>query len=423
MAKRVPVVRDVNDPRFPHGTPTGYSRGCPKECCLRARRRREKQLQIGVVEPTSQTAPAADIEKARKHVTLLVETLDVSLGAIARGVDLGESVVQGLMRGRNVGPETVRKILSATATNVTSASHVVPIEQVLLMVGQMQALGYSVAWQDRASGLNGIIRSFMSMHAAGKQSTVDHRTAKAVKALHARVGDRPATPEDGTAKFSITLSKRLAASRGFYPPVFYDEDGTLDWRAIPDHPWTIIEEQCHEHIARLEMALKHPDVGARGLTHITLDYTEDDHEPGTPEHTEFSRVEMAYRRLLEGLRIRNSDTGPERRAELHEALWRFMHKGEGDPVSFCIKTGILSAKSSKIPSDHPAVAKARAKAAEERKKARKASNRGPRSETAKATRRAAEAAKRAAFTPEEREAYNQRKRDQRRNARTEQVAA
>jgi len=39
MAKRVPVVRDVNDPRFPHGTPTGYSRGCPKECCLRARRR------------------------------------------------------------------------------------------------------------------------------------------------------------------------------------------------------------------------------------------------------------------------------------------------------------------------------------------------------------------------------------------------
>jgi len=416
-------TKQPTDPDYAHGTETGKVNGCDCTACNDAGWRAGKRRRVARARGVALTADPAKQAEIRAHITMLREAHPGNtLQAIGAAAGISSSTLSWFLMGKTkkMHKSTFTKVLAVKPHHIT-AKDFYPREDLVLLVGQLRALGYPVAWQARECG---VPRLDVSIDLRRGSGPVQASIYNALREVHTRVGDRPAT--DAHAPKGVrTRTMNEARAAGFYPPACYEPDGTLDWRAIPDHPWTVIEEQCHEHIARLEAAIKHPDVGARGLTHITLDYTEDDYAPGTSEHTEFGRVEMAYRRLLEGLRIRNSDTGAERRAELHEALWRFMHKGEGDPVSFCIEQGIMSEKSSKIPSDHPAVAKARAEAAEERK-ARKASNEEARTAAAKEARRVAEAAKRAAFTPEEREAYNERKRNQRRNARTsqrEQVAA
>lgn len=83
-----------------------------------------------------------------------------------------------------------------------------------LLIGQLRALGYPTQWVDAQR---------------------EHLT---VEALHARIGDTPADPaRDGIDAETIDRTKVGAREDGYYPPICYD-DGVLNVRAIPDHPWS-----------------------------------------------------------------------------------------------------------------------------------------------------------------------------------------
>jgi len=406
------VTYDVNDPAFPHGQPVGYSRGCNRECCMAAERRRDKERELerlrGIAAP-NRTVPARMALAAKRHIDDLIENHHASANAIARHLGIGSGAILRTQSGKSPTRTVYDAIMSVKPGQVQRADRVDAATTVLLS-GQMQALGYPMSWQGEQCGVGGkTLIVILGKVRRGQQKWVEPRTADAIADLATRVAGRVANPlRDGIEPRDVNRAKSVAKRNGYYPPAAYNEDGTLDWRAIPDHPWTVINEACHEHIERLEVAIRNEELGARGLTTLTLDYNEDAFPPGSPEHTEFVRIEMAYRRLLEGLGIRAIDGGAEKRAELHEALWRFMRRGEGDPVSFCIDLGIVSADSTKIPSDHPAVAEARAASKEANLERRRAARKQERRR------------KKKPMTPAQREAHNKRKRDARSRARAEQ---
>lgn len=424
---RTRVIRDTNHPDFPHGEVKGRSRGCICDPCMNADRNRAKKGHLDRARGIRFRSNEDLDKRTIAHIDDLMKTPGVTLTDIARAAGVAKTTVGRLytLRGRTSVP-TATKILAVTRDQIDSNFHVDPTRY-LKMIHGMQALGYSLQWQSRQSGH--YVHNVVHYIESGARTHIERPIAEAIEALASRVGDRVATVADGMTPHGIRRTIAVAREHGHYPPAAYNEDGTLDWRAIPDHPWTTINESCHEHIERLELALRNHELGAAGLTSLTLGYTSDAHADGTPEHAEFVRLEMAFRRLLEGLGIRAIDGGRERRAELHEALWKFMRRGEGDPVSFCIENGIISANSTKIPSDHPAVAEQRAKEAEERAEARRESRRAANADpAAKEARNRRQQALRARMTPEEREAYNERKRATSRNRRAtardaEQVAA
>lgn len=395
------VTYDLNDPAFPHRSTTGYSRGCTRECCMAAERRRDKERELERlrgIPAAPRTVPAHMAEAAKRHIDDLIENHNASARAIADRLGIGSATILKTLRGKAMSQPIYEAIMSVKPYDVQRGDHT-PAAPTALLSGQMQALGYPMSWQGDQCGLGGkTLIAILGKVRRGQQEWVTPDTAAAIAGLAERVAERVADPiRDGIEPRDIARAKSVARRNGFYPPAAYDEDGTLDWRSIPDHPWTVINEACHEQIERLEVAIRNPELGATGLASLTLDYTTDSVPEGSAEHTELVRVEMAYRRLLEGLGIRAIDGGAEKRAELHEALWRFMRRGEGDPVSFCIEFGIVSAKSTKIPSDHPAVAEARAKAKEQSAERRRLSRNATRRDTP--------------LTPAQREAKNRRKRE------------
>lgn len=341
--RRARVIKDPDHPDFPHGKFTGYSRGCRKECCLRARRRREKELILGAA-PRTQGAPADRVKQARLHIEALKSDPSVGNGAIARAAKVGESTVNNIVRGRTASNQTVHRILKVTAASVSSHSRVVAAAPVLLKVRQMQALGYPVKWQEEQTGLVGIIRCALSNQDAGHQDTVEHKTAAAITALAERIGDRPADDSDGIAKGPRAFVRGRARALGYYPPAFYNEDGTLDYRAIPDHPWAATEEWCHEHIERLNVIIKNPDLGDAQLARL-----------GNPDGDLNENEERQYGRTLDRLQLRGSHEGSaQRRAELRLALIDF-YAGEGDPLTFCLDTGLVAPNAQPIAQDHPSL--------------------------------------------------------------------
>lgn len=382
------VVRDLDHPDFPHKTALGYSRGCTRECCLAAERREDKLREYrranGILSPAKITQRESAQLAAR--IATLTTRHRLTLHAIRLATGLGRDTLARARDGRPTSRKSFERIMALRPNDVTLRT-VQPADPTVLRVDQMLALGYPMSWQ--AKQVETHIKSVVTMVSRfrlGQQKYVEPETAARFEDLAARIGDNPADPErDGIAAREIARAKSIARRHGAYPPVFYNEDGTLNWRAIPDHPWSIVDEGCHTRIERLRAALQNPDCGAKSLA--TLEYgrapidDRDDPDYEADAHREYEAITMAYRRLLTnlGLRTKNDPTLPQRREDLKQALWRFDRLGESTPVSFCINNGILELFSSEVPSDHPDVAEARAehragilKARRERRRASRA---------------------------------------------------
>jgi hypothetical protein len=364
---RTPVIRDVNHPDFPHGTPKGRHRGCACTDCRAAKQRRNKQLTSlrnrGI---NSKTIGEPKVAAVLTHVDNCLAIPGVTEAHLAKVAGVSQNTIARARQTLRLSGRSAARIMAVKPADLAGRHRVDPAPYVL-MVRQMQALGYGLRWQEKHSVAG--LHQMISIVGRGEQNLIDRRVADAIAALARKVGDKPAEPGPGLTPMSIATTRHMARRAGYYPPAYYDEDGTLDYRALPEHPWTIIEEACHDKLDRLALALRNPTLGGRALTTQVLGPQP---QEDTPEHTAWDTMERNFTRMLKRLGIRQIDAeGPARRVELAELLWKFRN-GDGNPVEVCIDLGLLDPSAAVIPNDHPAVAEERAQQREDRLAAKRA---------------------------------------------------
>jgi hypothetical protein len=336
MAGKPRVIRDFNHPDFPHGTPAGRVRGCPCDPCKVARRTQKKRAKLRRERygETKAITPGQRLTVVR-HVEHLRETVPgASLTAVCAAAGVSHCALRGLNRDEgNLGPRVARAILAVTPDTLAEHVGLIPAEQLVAVVRKTQALGYPLSWQSRRSGVSvmDLVRSERTYCTSAK--------AKRLRAIAAEVGDTPATPENtGTTQRAISKAKSTARSFGFYPPACYDEDGTLDYRAIPDHPWSMADEQVHRKIGLLRAVIEHDGTGI-GRARIGMMVGEGERE-----------VERVVARFKLALSERRR---PKRIAWLDARLNEFEEDATLDPVKFALDIGLFDPDSSLFPRDHP----------------------------------------------------------------------
>lgn len=246
MAGKPRVIRDPNHPDFPHGTPRGRVRGCGCAPCRVARRNQKKLAKLRLTRHGSQKAitPGQRLTVVRHVEHLRKSVPGASLTAVCAAAGVSHCALRGLNRDEgNLGPRVARAILAVTPDVLAEHVGLIPAKDLVATVRKTQALGYPLSWQSRVSGVSvvDLVRSERTYCTSNK--------AKKLRAVAAEVGDTPATPENtGTTQRAISKAKSTARSFGFYPPACYDEDGTLDWRSVPEHPWSRADEEAHKRI-------------------------------------------------------------------------------------------------------------------------------------------------------------------------------
>lgn len=291
-------------------------------------------------------APPDLYARAASHLDV-IRKRGASLELVAERTGLSISTVHRLVLGRPVSPSTAKKILDLTPGSVDDARRMTGAEFVWA-VRTLQAVGYTVRWQENTAGLSrGSVSFTLGRVARGEQRGVEPKVAMKMRALHARYSMTVATPSTvPTSAGVIARTVREARERGYYPAAAYNEDGTLDWRAIPDHPWVLTDEWCHGRIEQLRLIVAHPDLGGEALATVILE--------ANPNAGNRHTIDKQIERLLDRLHLRPShEGGTERRAALNEELWRFFRRGDKTPVQFCLDNGIADVKATEIARDHP----------------------------------------------------------------------
>jgi hypothetical protein len=207
---------DLDAAGFPHGTASGYDRGCRlRDGCRRAASRREIGARMRRGRPDS--GPDAGVLAA--HVRrLLADPWVASLEDVARAARCSRQSVNRAAAGQPLKPATQRRLAACTirdaraATGGRRTAHV-DVTLTRQQIGSMERLGWPVTWQASQVGscqaaLYAILR--------GTRGNVEVWLARAVAGLAARVGDRRG-PSQAAA--------RAAGERGWGPPAAYDEWG------------------------------------------------------------------------------------------------------------------------------------------------------------------------------------------------------
>lgn len=327
------TITDPTAPGFVHGTESGYRHGCDCSTCGDAAYRAGKQRRVRLSRGIRRRTDEATQARVRAHVEQLRDMHPGhTIRSISTSAGLPETLLEQFMNGKtkDIFVESASALLAVTPDSIVK--HFYPIEDARRLIGQLQALGYSIRWQEKRTGID--------MHGvfASPYPTVRAYVYEALRALLASTGESPADPErDGLTKQGITQAKAAARRNGFYPPACYDEDGTLNPRAIPDHPWAIADDKAHRKIELLR-------------TFVTNDGRMSRSEVAAACGQDVKNVDRLVERY--GLQL-DQPRRPKRIAWLAAQLDRY-DTDSVDPVRFCIDIGLTGAD--QFSSKHPAVA-------------------------------------------------------------------
>jgi hypothetical protein len=321
----------------------------PAGVTARIRRRKANALLkhrgVDVVRVRRYASPADQIA-ARKRLADL-RAASITLPSIAAKIGVSTGTLARINRAEDVAIETARALLAVNVSDFPDARRFTP-DELLWHVGTLQAQGYGMPWQEEASGIARYVLELAVRRARrGEIQHVSEDMTRRLVALHARYADTPATPENtGREAKQIKRVRSLARASGWHPAAAYDENRELDWRAIPDHPWVITDEWCHNRIEQLRLIVDNPDLGAEALSTMIVEANPD----AGNRHT----IDKQIERLMDRLNLRPSQGGGvERRAALHEELWRFYRRGDKTPVAFCLDNGLADVVAQEIARDHP----------------------------------------------------------------------
>lgn len=209
----------------PHGY-TRYKAGCRCQVCVGANndyaRNRYKRQAYG------DWAPLVDATPAREHLRMLMAA-GVSAKRIGAITGISLPTIGSLLGwnknrpGERTRPETERKILTL---DVGAALAEIPLADSIGTVRRIQALcaiGWSLKRQEQMAG-----RAPGTFTDVSRRPLVRAATAATVGALYDRMWDTPAP-----AGNSADAARRIAASRGWAPPMAWDDDSITDPAALP----------------------------------------------------------------------------------------------------------------------------------------------------------------------------------------------
>lgn len=250
------VTRDPRDPDFPHGTPSGFYYGCtlqyPCPATPTCHETRARQQKVAKLNRHRGTNPPKSIPAG--HVWEHVEEIraahpNIPHATIARAADVDPATIGRLGPNSRLNPETASKILAVNAEHpALSDTFKMDADLARLLVHQLQACGFPAQWITDKTGLT----FSRLLHPASTQQQVTRPYYETLKAIFDQIDGRMADPAtDGLTRRQITLAKLAASRAGVYPPAAYNEDGTLNLRALPDHPWAQADDRC---AALLELA-------------------------------------------------------------------------------------------------------------------------------------------------------------------------
>jgi hypothetical protein len=327
------VQRDPNHPDFPHGTPKGFTRGCGCGPCDTAEKRRRKNRRVAIARGARKGGYVTAEEQARvtAHVkSLLAAVPTATMHNVLEAADLAPGAQRAIRGEKHMAISTARKCMAVTTAKLAAHCRFATHEQLNHLVRTMQALGYPMSWQEAQAGVD------LSTTLAKKAATPIGKYEKLV-ALSRRVGDVPATPEStGISQRGITRAKHEASSRGFYPPMCYDENGALDYRAIPEHPWSKADEKAHRRIALVRTIVENFNTHShREIAHVA-----------GRDAREVERIIDRYKLKRDASRL------PKRLAWLRTQLDRF-DADVVDPVRFCLEIDL--GYPDQFVKDHPGV--------------------------------------------------------------------
>lgn len=226
---------DNTAPDFPyHGTVTGYSSHyCRCRDCRAGSRRFDKQRALGIITdhtPVVTPGLAEHLRRLLRHG---------STYAIAECAGITPNSVYLARDGRPLRAYVARALLAVTPEQVARVTPRVPSTRAHHQLRTMWALGYAFPWQAARLGSRAD-----HLRRLKPDAQVTAELAAAVDALAREVGDTPAGPEHGIDPRRASRTRSEARRAGWYPPAYYDEDGSLDRRSIPDHPWARLDARC-----------------------------------------------------------------------------------------------------------------------------------------------------------------------------------
>lgn len=242
---KAPVTRDPRDPAFPHGTPAGRQRGCTTDCpatptCTEARAR---QMKHNALMRDRGQGGYIDATDALRHANWLREQVHAAtFRSIEQIAGISNSTFTRMQSTRRASRTTVNRILAVTPEALAEHLDRHHTDDLLHMIRTMQAAGFPVTWQAQRAGTenlpNWLAHDRVRAFAPGY-------LYRPIRALFDSLDGRLADPAlDGISPRAVAHAKSCGARAGYYPAGYYDEDGNLNPRFIPDHPWTLLDELC-----------------------------------------------------------------------------------------------------------------------------------------------------------------------------------
>lgn len=229
---------ELDDEKFPHGKHAGYKYGCRRPCCREpelARSRRNYKPKAPERSRGRRTPAAVAVAVLGR-----LRAQGLTWGDIGKMCGMDPAYLRRVHAGRMeyLFAETVERIVLAERSRAPRPGF---LDSAVCrqMVGSLMALGYPRLWITRELGfVHGSATRFIT-------PTVTRASYEAVKALYDRIGDTPG-PDPRARVF--------ARKAGWWPPAYYDEDGTLAVDALPA-PVSPEEEAAERVLDVLRLAL------------------------------------------------------------------------------------------------------------------------------------------------------------------------
>jgi hypothetical protein len=251
---------------FPHGTNRGYELHCGCDPCRDARRSYTKRLTLSRTRGALADGQHVDASAARAHLAELRRQVPLASNYTLRRVTgLSQGTIERLIDGSatRIAVRSARRLLDTSVEDVRAAAFCVDPTDTWNKVRQLQAAGYPVRWQSEQINV-----ARAALVGGDGRELITAKVAEAVADLHRRVGLRLATPATTGVNQRIITRVRIEARKlGYYPPGCYDDNGDLDPRSIPDHPWSMADERAGQCLAILrdilDGELSHADIAVR----------------------------------------------------------------------------------------------------------------------------------------------------------------
>lgn len=241
------VTRDPRDPDFPHGTPAGRQRGCTSDfpcpstpTCAQARAR---QLKRNALLRERGNPGLADAAPAFAHTDRLVRAVTgASVHAVLKVAGVPRSSYNRAQKHGRLHRDSARAILAVTPEALAEYVDRYPAEELMHMVRSMEAAGFPAAWIAQRTGKSHLGNWLSREH---KRGYAQGHMYRPIKELFDHLDGRLASPQrDGLSSRAIALAQTAGRRAGYYPPSCYDDDGNLNPRFVPEHPWSQLDELC-----------------------------------------------------------------------------------------------------------------------------------------------------------------------------------